>query len=176
MNRWDSLKGAALDVAQHVTQDPAQRDAMANDLLTLMGHMLGAVGKVVAGEGERALNEAHDMQEPWADGSYVPRTEQVAEFEAEKAEEATAAHGRYIMGESIQRAVAEVVLEGRTADLARWVDMDRDYGKPGNRYGWHPRCAHCGERGGHTSQCDVRCGGTADGPNCGWDSNCPNGH
>lgn len=159
MNRWDSLKGAALDVAQHVTQDPVQRDAMANDLLTLMGHMLGAVGKVVAAEGERALNEAHDMQEPWADGSYVPRTEQVAEFEAEKAEEATAAHSRYIMGESIQRAVAEVVLEGRTADLARWADMDRDYGKPGNRFGWHPRCAYCGERGACNG---TRCWGCGD--------------
>lgn len=143
MNRWDSLKGAALDVAQHVTQDPRQRDAMANDLITLVELMLSAVGKVAASEGETALNEAHEMETPGDDAT----PEEVAEFQTDWREESASAHTRYLMGESIQRAAEEAGKEGRTADLARWADMDRDYGKPGNRYGWHPRCAHCGERG-----------------------------
>lgn len=158
MNRWDEIKGAALDVAQHVTQDPAQRDAMANDLITLIELMFSAVGKVAAGEGERDLNDAHDVEFPWDDGSFDPSPEAVAEAEAERAADVASAHTRYLMGESIQRAAEEVANEGRTADLDRWASMDRDHGKPGNRYGWHPRCAYCGERGACNGTRCVGCG------------------
>lgn len=164
MNRWDELKGAALDVAQHVTQDPKQRDAMANDLITLVGLMVGAVGKCVAVEGESEMGSAY-CNDPECDCAVNGCGRDAAE-----------AHNRYLIGEQIQRQADYAAEESRTTDLDRWAGMDRDHGKPGNRFGWHPRCDRCGQRGGHTSQCDVRCGGTADGPNCGWDSNCPNGH
>ena len=200
MNRWDNIKGAALDVAQHVTQDPKQRDAMANNLITLIGLMVNAVGKGVAIEGESDMNDVADWTAPWDDGSFDPNPEQVAEFETERATDSAKAHNRYLVGEEIQRQADHVAGSSRTANLQRWVDL-------GPGYGWHPRCAECGERDGHMADCPGRsarctecnrflqyghmsgcsqrkavtvaediCGGTADGPSCDWDPDCPNAH
>lgn len=145
MNRWDELKCAALDVAHHITQDPKKRNALADDLITLVGKMVDGVGKVVAVEGESARNGMPNEYEPTEpdDGS----------SDLEWQLDANSAHTRYLTGESIQRAAEEVAQEARTADLGRWDTFQRDYGGPGQRYGWHPRCTKCGDRGDHTADC-----------------------
>lgn len=181
MNRYDEIKGAALDVAQHVTQDPKQRDAMACDLITLVGLMLGAVGKGVSVDGESGIRHCNDPECDCA----VNGCDRDADM----------AHTRYLTGEAIQTQADDVAGQSRTADLSRYATQV-----------WHPRCARCAERGGHDKTCDAlctecdrvlqfghlvgcsrreplpsrvvlttdpRCGVTADGPACDWDMNCP---
>lgn len=144
MNRLDEIKGAALDVAQHVTQDPDKRKAIADDLITLIGLMFQAVGKGLAIEGEGDMNDVADWTAPWDDGSFDPNPEQVAEFETERASDSAKAHNRYLVGEVIQREADRTMELARTADLERWGDD-----------GWHPRCPECGERPGHLETCPI---------------------
>lgn len=118
MNRLDEIKAAALDVAQHVTQDPAQREAMAADLIGLIGLMVGAVGKSLATDGESDLNDPEDF------GDRV------------------SAHTRYLTGEHIQRGATWAVEESVAADLARYEGGE--WGAPV----WRPRCPECRERVG----------------------------
>lgn len=118
MNRLDEIKAAALDVAQHVTQDPAQREAMAADLIGLIGLMIGAVGKSLATDGESDLNDPEDF------------------------EDRVSAHTRYLTGEQIQRGATWAVEESVAADLARYEDSK--WGAPV----WRPRCPECCERVG----------------------------
>lgn len=181
MNRLDELKAAALDVAQHVTQDPEKRAAMADDLIGLIGLMIQAVGKSVATDGESDLNDPEDF------------------------EDRVSAHTRYLTGEQIQRGATWAVEESMVADLARYEDSK--WGAPV----WRPRCPECGVRVGlysdvqygaegrtftelaHQPSCSQRVAvtewaaaqlnaGPADdcpilpggqGPACDWDATCP---
>lgn len=118
MNRLDEIKASALDVAQHVTQDPEKRAAMADDLIGLIGLMIQAVGKFVAAEGESDLNDPEDF------------------------EDRVSAHTRYLAGEQIQRGATWAVEESVVADLARYEDSK--YGAPV----WRPRCPECHVRVG----------------------------
>lgn len=57
MNRLDEIQMAARDIATNIHSDPAKRDAMADDLIKLCSLIVGAVGKNVAGYGERGMND-----------------------------------------------------------------------------------------------------------------------
>lgn len=118
MNRLDEIKAKALDAAQHVTQDAAKREALADDLITLVGLMIQAVGKSVATNGESDLNEAEDF------------------------EDRESAQTRYLTGERIQDGARWAVEESVAADLARYEDSK--WGAPV----WRPRCPECGVRVG----------------------------
>lgn len=102
MNRWDEIQAVARDIATNVHSDPEQRDAMADDLIKLVGLMIGAVGKGVAVSGEEQMNES-------------------CEYECSHAEcdrhEATA---RYTVGEDIQNRAREAVHDATSADLERY--------------------------------------------------------
>lgn len=128
MNRWDEIRAVALDVAQHVTEDPAKRDRMADDLLRLVGLMVAAVGKGVAIEGEDAVNGAY-CNDPDCDCAKNGCHDRAA-----------AGQVRCETGESMQRAADKVVEEttAATCKLDRWKDT------PGA--GWFPRCNECGQR------------------------------
>lgn len=99
MNRWDEIQGLARDIASNVHADPVARDAMADDLIKLCGAMINATGKVVACEGEAAMNMG----------------------ESDDAD--AAAHARYLVGERIQDAAREAVEESTNpkVDLDRWT-------------------------------------------------------
>ena len=146
MNRWDKIKAAALDVADHVTQDPARREAMAGDLITLVGLMINAVGKGVAVNGEADMNDARTADFPWDDGSFDPTPELVAEAAAERATDEAIAYTRYLTGEALQTQADLVASEARNADLSRYATPV-----------WRPRCADsdCGLRDGHTPVCEA---------------------
>lgn len=100
MNRLDEIKAKALDAAQHITQDPAKREALANDLIDLIGLMVGAVGKYVAVEGESDLNRAEDFADR------------------------VSGHTMYLTGERVQDGAKHAVAESMTADL----DLYERYG------------------------------------------------
>lgn len=127
MNRWDEIKGAALDVAQHVTQDPAARNAMADDLITLVGLMLGAVGKCIAIEGESDMGDARNAELPWGDGP-EPDPEAVAEAMSERAEDMVNAYTRYLTGEALLREADHVATRAHSADLERWTASGPKFG------------------------------------------------
>ncbi|ATN93723.1 hypothetical protein SEA_ABT2GRADUATEX2_53 [Streptomyces phage Abt2graduatex2] len=95
MNRWDEIQGLARDIASNVHADPAKRDAMADDLIKLCGAMIGAVGKVVACEGEAAIGDGDDAS----------------------------AHTRYLVGERVRDAAREAVDSATNpkVDLDRWT-------------------------------------------------------
>lgn len=135
MNRWDEIKGAALDVANHVTQDPAERDALADDLVILIGHMLSGVGKVMAVDGEGAMNSTN-CNDPDCD---CKENGCEAEFRQQ--------HTLYLAGESMQEATEQVVAETGATDLPRWEDL------ADNKYGWNPKCRVCGLRQVHKMDC-----------------------
>lgn len=99
MNRLDEIQGLARDIASNVHADPDARDAMADDLIKLCGAMIGAVGKVVAVEGETATSEADDP------GDF------------------TKAHNRYLVGELVQDGAREVVEQSTNpnVELERWT-------------------------------------------------------
>jgi hypothetical protein len=141
MNRWEKIKTAALDVAQHVTQDAAQREAMADNLITLVGLMVNAVGKCVAVEGEGELSRVRGWTRPTEE-----TPEEAAEFDDEQNRESDKAHNRYLLGELLQREADNVAKESRNADLSR-------YDAPA----WRPRCVDCNERDGHAGDCNARC-------------------
>lgn len=99
MNRWDEIQGLARDIASNIHVDPVKRDAMADDLIKLCGAMIGAVGKVVAIDGESSmhLGESDDAD--------------------------AAAHARYLVGERVQTG-ATIAVEKATnpkVDLERWT-------------------------------------------------------
>jgi hypothetical protein len=154
VNRLDEIKVAALDAAQHVTQDDRARVAMADDLIRLVGLMVQAVGKSVASDGESDLNDAEDFR----DG--------------------VSAHTRYLTGERIQDGARWAATEAVAADLYRYESTR--WGSPV----WRPRCPDCGRRVGmhenveygpegrtftpvgHTDDCPVcrRCNGSGTDP------------
>lgn len=118
MNRLDEIKAAALDAAQHVTQDERARVAMADDLIRLIGLMVQAVGKSVASDGESDLNDAEDLSD------------------------SVSAHTRYLTGERIQDGARWATTEAVAADLSRYESTR--WGSPV----WRPRCPDCGRRVG----------------------------
>lgn len=66
MGMYEEIKAQALDVAQHVTDDPAKRDMLANDLIELVGMMTRVVADNVAqGEtvGDRMLRVTTEVVE-----------------------------------------------------------------------------------------------------------------
>lgn len=99
MNRWDEIQGLARDIASNVHVDPVKRDAMADDLIKLCGAMIGAVGKVVAIDGESSMNMGENDD---ADA---------------------AAHARYLVGERVQDGAREAVDSATNpkVDLERWT-------------------------------------------------------
>lgn len=135
MNRWDLVQAKARDIASNVHTDPELRDAMADDLIELVGMMINATGKIVAGHGERQMNDASDWTfEPDTesiDYSDAELAEQKAEFEAEQRAEATLGGTLYSAGERMQEAADEAVKaatnrkpdalgRGEGVDLERW--------------------------------------------------------
>jgi hypothetical protein len=44
MNRWDEIRATARNIASNVHHDPVARDAMADDLIKLVGQVIEAVG------------------------------------------------------------------------------------------------------------------------------------
>lgn len=118
MNRLDEIKAAALDAAQHVTQDERARAAMADDLIRLVGLMVQAVGKSVASDGESGMG----------DSGYFS--------------DIVSAHTRYLTGERIQDGARWAATEAVAADLSRYESTR--FGSPV----WRPRCPDCGRRVG----------------------------
>lgn len=92
MNRFDTIQGAARDIADVVCHDPAERNRMADGLIRLTSLIVAAVGKSVAVDGES--NTFHGEDE--------------------------AAHARYITGERIQDGAREVAEGAMGADLERY--------------------------------------------------------
>lgn len=94
MNRFDEIQSVARDIASNVHDDPESRDAMADDLIRLCGLMIQAVGKIVACDGEAKVDDPDD------EGAYE----------------------RYIIGERIQDAARETVVDSSNekCDLDRW--------------------------------------------------------
>lgn len=189
MSRWEEIKTAALDVAQHVTQGPAQREAMAGDLITLIGLMVGAVGKCVAVEGEAELGRVRNWVRPTEE-----TPEEAAEFDTEQTTESAKAHNRYLIGELLQTQADYVVREAKEADPPGDVCCDTPYGPDCKEDPFKvrravPRCPEClrAEGDGHAHGCrrvstvavhlshdldvDARgnsfhCDATPDGPTC----------
>ena len=58
MNRHDEIQACARDIASNVHADPDERNAMADDLIKLIGLMINGVGKYVSVAGEVQMNEA----------------------------------------------------------------------------------------------------------------------
>lgn len=125
MNRWDEIRAAALDSAQHVTGDPVGRDRLADDLIRLIGLMVGAVGKAVALQGEADIVDAH-CSDPECDCA-----ENGCKVDAE------GAHSRYLVGECMQDGSVSVVSQSVKSgcDIERWGGD-----------AWRPRCRECGVR------------------------------
>lgn len=193
MNRWEEIKTAALDVAQHVTQDAAQREAMADNLITLVGLMMDAVGKGVAVEGEGELSRVRGWIRPTEE-----TPEEAAEFDDQQNRESGKAHNRYLIGEQLQRQADLVIREAKDAESDRYavpadgVCCDTPYGPdckddPFKTRPAVPRCPEClrAEGDGHAHGCrqvstvavhlphDLNvCGATPDGPTCDWDPDC----
>ncbi len=126
MNRFDQIQSVARDIASNVHQDPAARNAMADDLIKLCGLMIAAVGKSVAIAGESATNEAHG-DEFWLDTESISYSDEEvasleAEFERDKELVVAQSHGMYITGERIQDAASATVTESTGADLERYEE------------------------------------------------------
>lgn len=98
MNRWDQIQAIARDVASNIHSDPDKVAAMADDLIKLVGLMVGAVGKGVAIDGESNISDPDDES----------------------------AHARYLTGEAVQRYAQEAVAEASSpgCDLERWTRPD----------------------------------------------------
>ena len=96
MNRHDEIFCKARDIASHVHIDPEARDAMATQLVELIGLMFGAVGKSVAIEGESSM------------------------IDADSKADSRKAHNRYMIGERMQDAARELVPEVVDADIERY--------------------------------------------------------
>lgn len=186
MNRWDEIKTVALKAAQHVTDNPAERVAVADDLITLIGLMVGAVGKGVAVEGEGELGRVLGWVRPTEE-----TPEEAAEFDDEQNRESDKAHNRYLLGELLQSQADYVVREAKEADPPGDVCCDTPYGPdckedPFKARRAVPRCPEClrAEGDGHAHGCrrvstvavhlphdlDVNalgnCGATPDDPAC----------
>lgn len=131
MNRWDEIKASALDVAQHITQEPAKRDALADDLITLIGHMIAAAGKGLAVKAEGSMNDVYPCNDPECDCA-----------ENGCRDEFRQQHTLYLAGEELQRAVSTVVDESVSANLARYET------EPFPSPVWRPKCPDCGIRVG----------------------------
>lgn len=132
MNRHDAIQAQARDIASNIHADPELRDAMADGLIKLIGLMINATGKYVAGYGERKGNEVHD----WIrDEDQTP--EEAAEFEAEQARDIAIYHGIYLTGERMQSEVDEIVAKC----INPKVDLDRYHRVTGDEWcvcGHHP--------------------------------------
>lgn len=124
MNRSDEIQAVARDIAQRVTCDPEQRNAMADDLIKLVSLVVAAVGKDLAVAGESGLNEAlgweFELDTESIDYSPEEFAAKEAEFEAEQREESTKCHGMYLTGERIQEGAQWVQDEACGADLERY--------------------------------------------------------
>lgn len=104
MNRHDEIFCKARDIASHVHVDPEARDAMATQLIELIGLMFGAVGKYVAIKGESASNDVCDNAPACGH----------AECDVQQH------HTIYIAGERMQDAARELVPEVVDADIERY--------------------------------------------------------
>lgn len=60
MNRHDEIQAKARDIATNVHQDPDKRNALADDLISLVALMMAAQGKYLASYGEGELNDHID--------------------------------------------------------------------------------------------------------------------
>jgi len=116
MNRLDEIQAAARDIASNVHADPEARNKMADDLIKLIGLMIKATGKYVAGYGESSMNDAHDVGE---------------------AEDAAKFHGIYLTGEKMQSGSQWAMDESAGADLERY---HRPTGHEWCVCGHHPDC------------------------------------
>lgn len=98
MNRWDEVQATARNIASNVHADPVARNAMADDLIKLIGQMINATGKIVAIAGENQANESYDERQ--TDQGYAI----------------------YMAGERIQTAADEAVDSATNprVDLERW--------------------------------------------------------
>jgi hypothetical protein len=127
VNRHDEIQAVARDIASNVHADPEARNRMADDLIKLVGLMLGGLGKYLATEGESQMNDVADWDEPGEDAT----PEGVAEFQRERELDGSKFHGMYLTGEQIQDSARELVEKCQGADLERyrrdpvWVHEDR---------------------------------------------------
>lgn len=92
MNRWDEIQATARTIAEQIAPEAGDRNELADELIKLVGLMIGATGKVVAVDGEGAISDPDDPS----------------------------AHGRYLVGESMQTGARTVVEEASGADLERY--------------------------------------------------------
>lgn len=133
MNRFDEIWAKARDIASHVHNDPILRNNLADELITLCGLMIQAVGKCVAAEGESSMNDQDD----------------------------DTAFGRYLVGERMQGEAKHVMDHAVGADLERydrpvWKHTDmRPAEFRANGSADNHRCPECGrvERFGHWHNC-----------------------
>jgi hypothetical protein len=122
MNRHDEIQATARDCADWVCADPADRNAMANDLIKLVTLIVGATGKYVAVDGEGDIGQGDctcERPEGCSGGCTNP------EHDAK-------AHNRYLTGERIQTAAREI------EDASTRVDLER-YERSGLAPVWQPR-------------------------------------
>jgi len=132
VNRHDEIQAVARDIASNVHADPEARNRMADDLIKLVGLMLGGMGKYLATEGESQMNDVADwVFEPDPEEAPEETAERQSEFERERELDGSKFHGMYLTGEQIQDSARELVEKCQGADLERyhrdpaWVHEDR---------------------------------------------------
>lgn len=119
MNHTDEIQATARRVADRYTTNPAQRDALADDLIKLVSLVVAAVGKDLAGHGERSMGELVDAEFQLDTESieYSPFEEAVkeGEWEAERRSDLAVQHGLYLTGERIQEGARRVQFDACSA-------------------------------------------------------------
>lgn len=68
MNRYDEIQATARNIAEATFEDPERRNRLADELIKLVTLVINAVGKSVAVDGERYMNEADDDEAERHDG------------------------------------------------------------------------------------------------------------
>lgn len=118
VNRMDLIQATARDIASNIHSDPAAINALADQLIELIGQMINGVGKMVYSQGERDMNEAH--------GWIKPGGEDRAAFEREQRRAIQQAGTMMSTGGEIESAARSLADDCKNpeVDLDRWTRPD----------------------------------------------------
>lgn len=147
MNRYDQIQAKARDIAGNIHTDPAARDAMADDLIKLIGMMIDATGKHLAVHGESEMNDVSGWEfETDHEDTPESEAERRAEFEADQQYEMITARSMYLTGVQMQSDAHTITVESTNPV----VDLDRYHRVTGNEWcvcGHSPNSHRTDERG-----------------------------